>query len=110
MHCTVSTANGCGLSCTGSDLIHLLDRTTCRTIRDIDAREFERSPAVAAAAGIKFRGMVCEGEQVFSKKLLEAQPCGVELCPGLFEPLLRGQNVGKTPPDLRIAARKRWQE
>jgi hypothetical protein len=54
--------------------------------------------------------MVREGEQVSPKKLIEAKPCGVELCLGLFEPLLRDQHVGKTPPDLRIAARKRWQE
>ena len=32
--------------------MRLLDRTACRTIRDIRAREFERPPTVVAAAGV----------------------------------------------------------
>src|SRR5262249_6700786 len=52
--------------------LRLLYRTTSRTIRDIGAREFERPPAVAATAGIEFRSMVGEGEQVPLKKLIEA--------------------------------------
>ena len=79
-------ASGCGLI--GSihrDRMRLLDRTACRTIRDIRAREFERPPAVVAAAGVELRGMVREGEQVSPKKLFEAETCGVELCLGLFE-------------------------
>jgi hypothetical protein len=54
------------------DRMRLLDRTACRTIRDIRAREFERPPAAVAAAGVELRGMVCEGEQVSPKKLIEA--------------------------------------
>src|SRR6516165_3340508 len=45
-----------------------------------------------------------------SKKLIEAKPCGIELSLGLFELALRNQHIGKTPIDLRIAARKRWRE
>ena len=78
--------------------MRLLDRTACRTIRDIRAREFERPPAVVAAAGVELRGMVREGEQVFPRSSSKPRPCGVELCLGLFEPLLRDQHVGKTPP------------
>ena len=52
--------------------LRLLYRTTCRTIRDTCAREFERPPAVVATAGIEFRSMVGEGEQVPLKKLIEA--------------------------------------
>jgi hypothetical protein len=54
--------------------------------------------------------MVGEGEKVSAKKLLVANPCGFELCLGLFEPRLRDEHIGETPPDLRIAARQRWQE
>src|SRR5262245_8545152 len=86
------------------DRVRLLDRTACGTIRDIRPREFERSPAVVAATGVELRGMIREGEQMFSQKLIEATACGVELCLGFFEPFLRDQHVGKTPPDLRIAA------
>ena len=84
--------------------MRLLDRTACWTICDIRTREFERPPAVIAAAGVELSGMVREGEQMSPKKLIETKPCGVELCLGLFEPLLHDQHVGKTPPDLRIAA------
>src|SRR6516164_8920800 len=45
-----------------------------------------------------------------SKKLIEAKPCDIELSLGLFELALRNQHIGKTPIDLWIAARKRWQE
>ena len=62
------------------DRPRLLDRTACRTIRDIRAREFERPPAVVAAAGVELRGMIREGEPVSRKKLIEANTCGVELC------------------------------
>jgi hypothetical protein len=54
--------------------------------------------------------MVCEGEQVSAKKLIEAKSCGLKLGLGFHEPPLGDQHVGKTPPDLRIAARKGWQE
>src|SRR5215475_10421835 len=84
--------------------IRLLDRTAGRTIGDIRARKFKRPPAVVAAGGVEFRRMVRESEQVSFKKFIEAKPGGVELCLGLFEPVLRDQHVGKTPPDLRIAA------
>ena len=104
------TSCSCGLIGIAARSHEPAERTACRTIRDIRAREFERPPAVVAAAGVELRGMVREGEQVSLKKLLEAKPCGVELCLGLFEPPLRDQHVGKTPPDLRIAARKRRQE
>ena len=62
------------------------------TIRDIRASELERPPTVVAAAGVELRGMVREGELMSPKKLIEAKPCGVELCLGLFEPLLRDQD------------------
>ena len=88
--------------------MRLLDRTACRTICDIRVRE--RPAAVVAAAGVELRGMVRESEPVSPKQLIEAKPCRVELCLGLFEPLLCDQHVGKTPPDLGIAARKRRQE
>jgi hypothetical protein len=50
--------------------MRLLDRTSCRTIVYIRAREVERPSAVVAAAGVRFRGMVREGEQVFAKKIV----------------------------------------
>jgi hypothetical protein len=46
--------------------------------------------------------VVSEREQLFSKKLIVAKPCGFELCLGLIEHLLSNQRVGKTPWDLRI--------
>jgi hypothetical protein len=61
----------------------LLNRTARLTIRDIRSREFERPAAVIAAARVELRSMVCEGEQVSPKKLLEAKPCGFELYLGL---------------------------
>src|SRR5215469_5780617 len=88
----------------------LLDRTARGTISDIRARELERPPAIVAAAGVELCGMVREGQQMPSKKLIEAKPCGIELSLGLFELALRNQHIGKTPIDFRIAARKRWQE
>jgi hypothetical protein len=88
----------------------LLDRTACRAICDIRAREFERPPAVVAAASVELRGMIRKGERVSPEKLIEANTCGVELYLGLFEPLLREQHVGQTPPNFRIAARQRRAE
>lgn len=90
--------------------MRLLDSTACGTIGYIDTHEFERSPAIVAAAGIELRGMVGEGERVLAKKLIEAIASGIELPFGLFAPALRNQHISKTPTDLRIAARKRWQE
>src|SRR5262249_26181942 len=66
--------------------------------------------AVVAAGGVELGCMVSEGEQVFSKKLIETAPCRVELRLGLFKPALRDQHVGKPPLDLRITTRERWQE
>jgi hypothetical protein len=106
----VSVASGCGLISSGSYFIHLLDRTACRTIRYIRVRNLERPSAVGAAAGVELRGMVREGEQVFAKKIIKAKPRGVELWLSFVEPLLRDQRVGKTRPDLRIAAPKHWHE
>src|SRR5262245_41419015 len=54
--------------------------------------------------------MVGEGEGVSAQKLFEAEPCGLELYFGVLEPRLREQYVGKTPADLRIAARQHWQK
>ena len=100
----------CGLIGDHRDCMLLLDRTARGTISDIRARELERPPAIVAAAGVELRGMVREGEQVFFKKLFKAGSCGIELCLGLFEPLLRDQHVGKAPTDLRIAAGERRQK
>ncbi|HEX3341444.1 MAG TPA: hypothetical protein VHT68_19985 [Pseudolabrys sp.] len=69
--------------------MRLLDRTACRTIRDIRARKFKRPPAVVAAAGAELSSMLREGERVSPKKLIEAKPRGVELPFGLFELLLQ---------------------
>jgi hypothetical protein len=88
----------------------LLDRPACRTIRGFDAREFERPPAIIAAASLELRCMVRKSEQVFPKKLFETKSRGVELCLSLFEPPLRDQHIGKTPPNLRTSAGSRWQE
>jgi hypothetical protein len=85
----------------------LLDRTACRTIGDIHAREFERPPTVVTAASVELRGMVREGEPVSPKKPIEAYACGGELRLRLFESLLRDQRISKTPSDLGIAARQR---
>ena len=82
----------------------LLDSTACPTIRDVRARKFERALAVVAGARVELRGMVREGEEMPSQKLFEAAPRGVEMCPRLVDPALRDQHIGKTPPDLRIAA------
>src|SRR5262249_21048964 len=95
------------LACIYRDRLHLLDRPTGRTIRDIGAREFERPPVIVAASRIELRRMVSEGEEMSLKELIKAKPCGVELYLRLFEPRLCDQHVGKTPADLRIAARKR---
>src|SRR6185295_5109377 len=92
------------------DCMHLPHRTTGRAVRDIGAGELERPPPIVPAAGIELRGMVREGEPVCPKKRIETTPSGVELCLGFFEPLLRDQHVGKTPSDLRIAARNRRHE
>ena len=88
------------------DRMRLFDRTACRTIRNINTREFQSPPTVVAAAGVELRGMVGERECVSPKEIIEATACGIELCLGLFEPFLRDQHVSKTPPDLRIPARK----
>jgi hypothetical protein len=80
----------------------MLDRPASRTIRGFDVRGFERPPAIIAAASVELRCMVCKSEQVFPKKLFETKSCGVELCLCLFEPPLRDQHIGKTPPNLRI--------
>ena len=85
----------------------LLDRTARRTIRGIRAGEFEGSPTVVTAAGIEFRGMVGESERVSPKKRIEPEPCGVKLRFGLLKPPFRDHEVGQTPQNLRIAARKR---
>src|SRR5215831_18256049 len=92
------------------DCTHLLKGTACGTIGDIRARELERPPAIVAAAGVELRGMVREGEQMPLKKLIEAKTRDVELSLRLFELALRNQQIGKTPIDFWITARKRWQE
>jgi hypothetical protein len=100
----MSVASGCGLAGTRSCCIHLLDRTACRTIRNIHAGKLERLPTVIAAAGVELRGMVREGRKCLPRRSNRAAS---SRCLGFFEPLLRNQHVGKTPPDLRIVARKR---
>src|SRR5262245_15700180 len=65
------------------DRTSLLDRPACRAVRDIRVREFERPPAVVAAARVEFCGMVGESEQVFPQQLIETPACGVERCLGL---------------------------
>jgi hypothetical protein len=92
------------------DRIGLLDRTACRTIRDIRARELERPPAVVAAASVELRGMIREGEPVPPKKLIEANTCGVELGLASSNLCLGDQHVGQPPPHLRIAARQHGPE
>src|SRR5262249_36369713 len=92
------------------DRMRLLDRAASRTIRDIRSGQLERPPEVVAAAGVEFRGVVREGEQVSPKKLLEAEPCGGELPLALVELSLRDEHISKAPPDLWIAARKCWHE
>jgi hypothetical protein len=87
-----------------------LDRSARGMIRDIRARECEGSPTVVAAAGVELRGVVREGEEVFPEELFEPTPCCIELRLGLVGPLLRGEHVGKTPPNLRVAARNRRSE
>jgi hypothetical protein len=72
----------------GSDRVRLLERTTCRTIRAIRARELEWSLAVIAAARVEVRGMIREGEQVFPKPGFEPGPRGIELRFGLLSPHL----------------------
>jgi hypothetical protein len=72
------------------DRSRLLNRTPGRTIRDIRSRQLERPPVIVAAAGVELRGVICEGAQVSPKKLLEAKPCGVELCLAFPQPSLRG--------------------
>jgi hypothetical protein len=71
--------NGCGLFGLLGDRMRLFDRTACRAIRDIRSRKFKR-PSIVAAAGVEFRSMVSEGEQVSLKKLIESKPRGVDLC------------------------------
>src|SRR5262249_1046262 len=85
----------------------LLDRTTSRAIRGIRPGKTQRSPTIIAARGVELRAMVCEREQVSSEKRFETGPGDVELRLSLFEPGLCPQYVGKTPPNLRIAARER---
>src|SRR5262245_59038032 len=106
----VQAAYDCALIRIHRDRMLLLDRTSRRSIRDIRAREFERPPSVVAAAGVELGGMIGEGEEVPAKKLLVAKPRGFKLGLGLFEPALRDQHIGKTPPDLGVAAGKRRQE
>ena len=104
-HPFVQIARGRRLIGFHRDRMRLVDRAECRTIRNIHARELECPPTVVAAAGVELRCMVREGEQVLPEKLIEAKPCGLELNLGLFESPLRGQDVGQTPANLRIAAR-----
>src|SRR4029453_13250800 len=92
------------------DRVDLPDGTVRRTIRDICAGEFERAPTVVAAAGVELRGVVGEREGGPPKKLTEAEPAVIELLFDLVEPPLRDHDVGQTPPNLRITARKRWPE
>ena len=68
--------------------IRLLDGTARGTIGDIGAREFERPPAIIAAAGVELRGMVRESEQMPPQELIEAGPRGIELSLGLFDTCL----------------------
>jgi hypothetical protein len=56
---------------TFSDFARLLDRTTCGTIRNVHACEFERTRAIVPAAGIELRGMIRKGEQVPAQKCFE---------------------------------------
>src|SRR5262245_47428458 len=93
-----------------SDCTRLVHGAARRSIRDIQACQLERQPEVVAAAGVELGGMVGKGEPVSSEKSVEATPRGVELCLGLFEPLLRCEHVRETPPNLRIVARERWQK
>jgi hypothetical protein len=86
--------------------------SACLTARRVErfstfARELERPPVVVAAAGVKLRSMIREGEQMSSEQLFEARPCSFKLPLALFQPALRNQHIGKAPPGLRIAARKR---
>ena len=91
----VNTSIYAPVSCDGGlvgvqrERLHLFARTPGRTIRDIRLRQLERPPVVVAAASVELCGVVCEGEQVSSKKLLEANPRGVKLPLALFEPSLR---------------------
>jgi hypothetical protein len=84
----------------------LPDRTACGTISDIRARKLERPPAIVAAAGVELCGKVREGQQMPSKKVIEAKPCGIELSLGLFELALRNQHIGKTSGSLLESAGK----
>src|SRR5262245_31046045 len=100
---------GCDLIGARGDRIHLLDRTARTPISDIRARELECPPVIVAAADVKLRGMVREGEQVPAKKPFEARPSSLESGLSLFKPALRNRHIGKTPLDLGIAAGKRRQ-
>src|SRR5262249_55436041 len=97
---SVSLNTGAGSSVFTRDRMSLFDRAACRSISDVRVREFECPPTVVAAAGIEFRRMVSESKQMFPEKLLETMARCVELCLGLFEPLLRDKHVGKMPLDL----------
>ena len=44
--------------------MRLSERTACRTIREICARELERALSVIAAAGVELRCMIRKGEQM----------------------------------------------
>jgi hypothetical protein len=61
--------HGC-LARTDLHRLHLFERPTGRAVRDVRARELERSPAVVAAAGVELRSMVGEGKRVSGKKLI----------------------------------------
>jgi hypothetical protein len=99
-------ACGCGPMGFHRDRMRLFDRTACRTIRNINTREFQSPPTVVAAAGVELRGMVGKREYVSPKEIIEATACGVELCLGLFEPFLRNQHVSGAGEPRRLRTRR----
>src|SRR5450755_3422777 len=58
-------------------------------IEEIDARQFECSGGIAAAAGIEFRPMVGKGQQLFTQELFKTHQRQSHLIPGIYESALR---------------------
>lgn len=81
----------------------LLERSQRRTVRKVDAGEFESPSGIVATGGVELRTMVRKGQQVLSEKNLEARLRGPHLFFRLGGPAHGGQHLRQTPGHFRVA-------
>ena len=81
----------------------LFERTQRGPIVGIDPRQLKRPATIVSAPGIELCAVVREGKQMTFEKRFEPRAGCLHARFGLFKLALSGQDVGKTPIDLRIA-------